>query len=247
MAKKENNMYKKIEGIIVSEYPFEESSKIINILTKDGEYNIIAKGAKKIKSPFFAVTNKFTLGIFNIQYKEKGLSKLIDADIINNYSIIKKDINKVSYVTYITELCLKVYKHESSSNIYDLYLASLNKINEGYNYEVIFNILRLKLLDYLGIMPIIDRCVVCGNTHDIVTMSSYLGGYVCKNCLRNEKVISTKSIKLIRMLYLVDISKLNKLDISKDVLKELEEFTEDYYDRYSGIYLKSKILLDTIK
>ena len=56
---------------------------------------------------------------------------------------IKKDINKVSYVTYITELCLKVYKHESSSNIYDLYLASLNKINEGYNYEVIFNILRL--------------------------------------------------------------------------------------------------------
>lgn len=40
------------------------------------------------------------------------------------------------------------------------------------------------------------------------------------------------------MLYLVDISKLNKLDISKDVLKELEEFTEDYYDRYSGIYLK---------
>ena len=247
MAKKENNMYKKIDGIIVSEYPFEESSKIINILTKDGEYNIIAKGAKKIKSPFFAVTNKFTLGIFNIQYKEKGLSKLIDADIINNYSIIKKDVNKVSYVTYITELCLKVYKHESSSNIYDLYLASLNKINEGYNYEVIFNILRLKLLDYLGIMPIIDRCVVCGNTHDIVTMSSYLGGYVCKNCLRNEKVISTKSIKLIRMLYLVDISKLNKLDISKDVLKELEEFTEDYYDRYSGIYLKSKILLDTIK
>ena len=151
MAKKENNMYKKIEGVIVSEYPFEESSKIINILTKDGEYNIIAKGAKKIKSPLFAVTNKFTLGIFNIQYKEKGLSKLIDADIINNYSTIKKDINKVSYVTYITELCLKVYKHEPSSNIYDLYLVSLNKINEGYNYEIIFNILRLKLLDYLGI------------------------------------------------------------------------------------------------
>ena len=61
-------MYKKIDGIIVSEYPFEESSKIINILTKDGEYNIIAKGAKKIKSPFFAVTNKFTLG--NIKKKD---------------------------------------------------------------------------------------------------------------------------------------------------------------------------------
>ena len=240
-------MYKKIDGIIVSEYPFEESSKIINILTKDGEYNIIAKGAKKIKSPFFAVTNKFTLGIFNIQYKEKGLSKLIDADIINNYSTIKKDINKVSYVTYITELCLKVYKHELSSNIYDLYLSSLNKINEGYNYEVIFNILRLKLLDYLGIKPVIDRCIECGNTHNIVTISSYLGGYVCRDCYRNEKIVSPKTISLIRMLYYVDISKITKLDISKEIMKEIEEFINDYYDRYSGIYLKSKTLLDYIK
>ena len=247
MAKKENNMYKKIEGVIVSEYPFEESSKIINILTKDGEYNIIAKGAKKIKSPLFAVTNKFTLGIFNIQYKEKGLSKLIDADIINNYSTIKKDINKVTYVTYITELCLKVYKHEPSSNIYDLYLVSLNKINEGYNYEIIFNILRLKLLDYLGIKPVIDKCIECGNTHNIVTISSYLGGYVCKDCYQNEKIVSPKTISLIRMLYYVDISKITKLDISKEILKEIEDFINDYYDRYSGIYLKSKTLLDYIK
>ncbi len=240
-------MYKKIEGVIVSEYPFEESSKIINILTKDGEYNIIAKGAKKIKSPLFAVTNKFTLGIFNIQYKEKGLSKLIDADIINNYSTIKKDINKVTYVTYITELCLKVYKHEPSSSIYDLYLVSLNKINEGYNYEIIFNILRLKLLDYLGIKPVIDKCIECGNTHNIVTISSYLGGYVCKECYRNEKIVSPKTISLIRMLYYVDISKITKLDISKEILKEIEDFINDYYDRYSGIYLKSKTLLDYIK
>ena len=36
MAKKENNMYKKIEGIIISEYPIEESSKIINIFTFGG-------------------------------------------------------------------------------------------------------------------------------------------------------------------------------------------------------------------
>ena len=240
-------MYKKIEGVIVSEYPFEESSKIINILTKDGEYNIIAKGAKKIKSPLFAVTNKFTLGIFNIQYKEKGLSKLIDADIINNYSTIKKDINKVSYVTYITELCLKVYKHEPSSNIYDLYLVSLNKINEGYNYEIIFNILRLKLLDYLGIKPVIDKCIECGNTHNIVTISSYLGGYVCRDCYRNEKIVSPKTISLIRMLYYVDVSKITKLEISEKIKKEIDDFTNDYYDRYSGIYLKSKILLEGIK
>ncbi len=140
----------------------------------------------------------------------------------------------------------KVYKHDGNKNIYKLYLDCLDKINDNYNPEAITIILRLKLLDYLGIMPIIDRCVVCGNTHDIVTISSYLGDMYVRIVLEMRKLYLLKSIKLIRMLYLVDISKLNKLDISKDVLKELEEFTEDYYDRYSGIYLKSKILLDIL-
>lgn len=42
-------MYKKIEGIIISEYPIEESSKIINIFTTDGIVGVVAKGAKKLK------------------------------------------------------------------------------------------------------------------------------------------------------------------------------------------------------
>lgn len=240
-------MYKKIEGIIVSEFTFEESSKIIKIFTSDGVVDVIAKGAKKIKSPFFGTTTKFTYGIFNILYKENSLSKLVDADILDDYRNIKKDIVKVSYATYITELTLQVYKHDESKNIYELYIASINKINRGFNPLIISNILKLKLLDNLGIKPVIDRCVSCGNTKDIVTVSSYLGGFVCKNCLSNEPIVDTKTISLIRGLYYVDISKISKLDISEKIIKEMDTFINDYYDRYSGIYLKSKSILDNIK
>ena len=240
-------MYKKIEGIVISEYPFEESSKIIKIFTRDGMIDVIAKGAKKLKSPFFSVTTKLSYGVFNIMYKENGLSKLLDADISNDYRNIKKDITMVGYATYITELITKVYKHESNPNIFDLYIICLNKISEGYDSIIITNILRLKMLDYLGIKPVIDRCIECGNTTDIATISSYYGGYICKNCLKGEKIVSVKTISLIRMFYYVDISKITKLDISSEIKKELDEFIDDYYDRYSGIYLKSKIFLDTVK
>lgn len=240
-------MYKKIEGIVISEYPFEESSKIIKIFTKKGIISIIAKGAKKLKSPFFSVTAKLSYGVFNITYKENGLSKLLDADILNDYRNIKKDITRTSYATYITELITKVYKHENSSNIFELYAQCLDKISSGYDPSAITSILRIKLLDYLGIKPIIDRCAECGNTKDIATISSYYGGYICKNCLKNEKIVSTKTISLIRMFYYVDISKISKLDISKEVKIEIEQFIDDYYDRYSGIYLKSKIFLEIVK
>lgn len=240
-------MHKKIEGIVISEYPFEESSKIINIFTKEGIINVIAKGAKKLKSPFFSVTSKLSYGVFNIIYKENGLSKLVDVDILNDYRNIKKDITRVSYATYITELIIKVYKHESNCLIFDLYIQALDKISDGYDPLIITDILRLKMLDCLGIKPIIDKCAQCGNTTDIATISSYYGGYICKNCLKNEKIVSTKTLNLIRGLYYVDMSKITKIEITDDVKKELDEFIDDYYDRYSGIYLKSKIFLEVVK
>ena len=239
-------MHKKIEGIVVSEYPFEDNSKIIKIFTKEGIISVIAKGAKKIKSPFFSTTGKFTLGTYNIIFKDSGLSRLVDSDILDGFMNIKKDFSKISYATYITELVLQVYKHEENKNIYELYLASMLKINEGYDPQIISNILKLKLLDNLGIKPIIDRCVTCGNKTNIITISSYLGGFVCKNCLKNEALVDTKTISLIRMLYYVDISKISKLDISDKIKKEIDTFINDYYDRYSGIYLKSSTILDNI-
>ena len=240
-------MYKKIEGVIVSELTYEESSKIIKIFTKEGIVSVIAKGAKKVKSPFFGTTGKLTYGIYNIIYKEKGLSKLVDSDILDDFRNIKKDIVKVSCATYITELTLQVYKHEENKNIYDLYIASINKINEGFDPFVLSNILKLKLLDNLGIKPVIDKCVICNSTKDIVTVSSYLGGFVCKKCLNNEPIVDIKTISLIRGLYYVDISKISKLEIPNKNKKEIDTFINDYYDRYSGIYLKSKSILDNIK
>ena len=128
--KRSDDMDKKIKGVIVSEYPFEDNSKIINIFTENGLLGVIAKGAKKVRSPFFSTTTKFNYGSFNINYKENGLSKLIDADTINSYNNIKKDIVKISYVTYITELVTKVYKHDGNKNIYKLYLFLLiNSLN----------------------------------------------------------------------------------------------------------------------
>ena len=153
----------------------------------------------------------------------------------------------MSYSLYILELASKVYKHDSSKEIYDILLASLNKIDEGYDYKIITNIFELKMLVFLGIKPVVDECVNCGSKIDIVTISSYRGGYLCKNCLQNESIVNIKTIKLLRMFYYVDINKIEKLDISENIQKELSRFIYDYYDRYSGIYIKSREFLQNLE
>ena len=45
------------------------------------------------------------------------------------------------------------------------------------------------------------------------------------------------------MFYYIDIAKIAKIDINETIKNELDLFIDDYYERYSGLYLKSKELL----
>lgn len=239
-------MIEVLEGIVISELDYKESSKIVNILCKEyGIIGVICKGCKRLKSNY--KISKLTYAKMHIKYKENNLSTLVDLDIINNFKNIKKDLIKSSYANFILELSSQVYKHDQDNNIYDLLINSLLKIEEGLSPKIITNILELKLLDNLGIRPILDYCVNCNTKSNIITISSYKGGLLCNKCLNNEKIYDNKTIKLIRMFYYVDISKLTKLDISDNIVNEIDSFIDDYYDRYSGLYLKSKQFLKNIK
>ena len=240
-------MIEKVEGIVINEKAYGETSKIINVITKEyGIIGIIAKGARTLKSEFRVSTAKLSYAYFNIIYKEGKLSTLVSADIINPFKNIIKDINKISYAVYILELSEQVVK-QTNQNIFDLMLSGLIKINEGYDPLIIMNIIELKYLDYLGVMPVLDRCSVCGSTNNIVTLSIDKGGYVCKNCHSTEKIISEKAIKLIRLFYYVDISKISKLEIGDVSKKEINDFLDMYYDRYTGLYLRSKTFLKNLE
>ncbi len=241
-------MIKKIEGIVLSEIDYKESSKIINVLTKEyGIIGLIARGTKQVKSKLSGVTSKLTYGYFHVNYKENGLSNLIEVDVIDRFKSIRKSIDLMSYSLYLLELAEKVYKHDNDETIYDMLIASLKKIDEGYDYKVITIIFELKMLDYLAIRPVIDECVNCGNKLDIVTISSYRGGYLCKNCAKGEVITNIKTVKLLRMFFYVDISKITKLEVSDNIKEELSKFIYDYYDRYSGLYLKSREFLQNLE
>lgn len=240
-------MIEKVEGIVINEKAYGETSKIINIITREyGIIGIIAKGARTLKSEFRTTTTKLSYGYFNIIYKSGKLSTLVSVDIINPLKNIIRDIEKISYSSLILELTEQVIK-QTHQNIFDIMISGILKINENYDPLVILNIIELKYLDCLGVMPILDKCSVCSSTSNIVTLSSDKGGYVCKNCRSNERILNEKTIKLIRLFYYVDISKISKLEVSDSSKKEINEFLDMYYDRYTGLYLRSKSFLKNLE
>lgn len=235
------------EGIVLSETNYSESSKILNVLTKEhGLIGIMSKGCRNMKSKLRAASRKLIYGTFHIYYKENGLSTLIGVDIINSFSNTMMDLEKISYASFILELSNQVVKQTEESEVFDLLKNSLIKIEEGLNPMAITNILELKYLDYLGVSPSIDACAHCGSNKQIITLSSDAGGYICRECYQNEPIVSEKTIKMIRMFYYVDIKNITKLDVSKEVSSEINRFLDDYYDRFTGLYLKSKDFIKKI-
>jgi DNA repair protein RecO (recombination protein O) len=69
---------------------------------------------------------------------------------------------------------------------------------------------------------------------------------LCKECRKDETIVDEKTIKLLRMFYYVEINKIEKLEVSKKITEEINYFLNAYYERYTGLYLKSKKFIEKL-
>jgi len=238
----------KVKGIVISETNYGESSKVLNVLTKEyGLIGIMSKGCRNLKSKLRSVSTKLTYGYFYINYKENTLSTLLEVDIINEFKNIKTNLSRIGYASYLIDFARQVVNENKNEKVFDILESALLKIEAGFDSAIITNIVELKYLSFLGVMPVLDRCSMCGSTYDIVTVNSDSGGYICKNCYTNEYITDEKTVKLLRMFGFVDIDRIKELNILDRNKMEIDKFLENYYLRYTGLYLKSKDFLSQIK
>lgn len=235
-------MQLKTKGIVLSETPYSETSKILNVLTEDyGLIGIISKGSRNLKNKLRGVSNKMNYCEYTINYKEKGLSTLIEGVTINSFKNIYVDMKKAMYAFYLMDLVSQTLKENNNKEIFELLESSLIKINDGLSPELISNIVEIKLLDFLGVSLELDNCVLCGNDGEFITLDLANGGVICKNCYNEGYIMNDKALHLIRLLKKINIKKLEKLEITDDdIFKEIDKFIYEYYSSYTGIYLKKK-------
>lgn len=234
-----------VDGFVLSEIPYGESSKIINVLTRDyGVIGIMCKGAKSLKNRYRVPTMKLSYSHFNIMYKENKLSTLVSADVINPFKLVKSDILLVSFLAYLTELTSQVVKQSNDiENIYDDFIKTILKLEDGLDPIVLTNILEIKYLEYLGVLFNLDECVICGSKNNIATFDADKGGYICINCLTNEIIVDKKVIKMIRMYYYVNIDSIKEIKVDDLTKNTINKYLDLYYERYTGLYLNSKDFL----
>ena len=231
-------MKETIEGIILNETNYSETSKILNILTPTHGYiSVMSKGSRTMKSKLRGISMKLVYANFTISYREKGISNLIEGSLINSFKNIMTDYHKMTYANNCINIVKNVLKENNDSNIFTILKDSLVKINDGFNPKLIYIILKTKLLNYLGVKPNFTECINCSNKN-IKTFDLQIPGAICDNCYTDTYLFLPNTLKLLNLFQNIDISKIDKLNItSNKVIEELEFFLKEYYDSYTGIYI----------
>ncbi|NHC39366.1 DNA repair protein RecO [Bacillus sp. MM2020_1] len=243
-------MLQKCEGIVIRTTDYGETNKIVTLYTREwGKVGAMARGAKKPNSRLSSITQLFTHGYFLIN-RGSGLGSMQQGETATSLRSIGEDIFLTAYASYIVELTDKCTE-EKKPNPYhfELLYQTLNYLNEGYDPDILMNIYEMKMLNVLGLNPILNQCSICGNTDGRFSFSIREGGFICHRCLDKDPYhykLSPSAVKLIRLFYYFDLSRLGNISVKAETKAELKNVITSYYEEYSGLHLKTKKFLNSM-
>ena len=239
------------EGIILKAVKYQENHKLVTILTADGLFRLLVRGALNQKSKTFAYAQELIkIGFGFVARNEQALKILTAGKIIDNYSRIKSDFHKLNDAFIIIELADQLGTHiEDGATFYRFCSDILHLINTEDPADYYTVIFKLKTLYLLGVGPNFTSCVVCGTKEDLVGFDFTAGGMKCKACRRRGDVfVEAETAVLCKFLYLTKLP-----NLTAEILGKLPDrepaltFIDRYYDNYLGYRSRAGKIIDKMK
>jgi len=243
-------LFEKCEAVVIRTIDYGETNKIVTFFTREwGKVAAMARGAKKPSSRLSAVTQPFTYGHYLIR-RSRGVGVLHQGEIIDSMRTIREDIFTAAYASYIVELTDKITEEQKRNPyLFELLLQTLQYMNEGRDLEILTCIYEVKMLSVMGIPPTLDRCAICSRTEGNFSFSVKEAGFLCHRCESADPhriPLSAAAVRLLRLFYYIDISRLGTISVKEKTKRELRTAISSYYDEYSGLSLKTKRFLSQI-
>lgn len=180
----------KTQAITLKSYNLGETDKIIVMYSRDhGIIRCVAKGVKKTGSKLGGRMQTLMANNLFVA-KGKNLDIVQQAELIDSFKELKKDISKITYAMYTAEL-IQAFGLENDLNskeIYDIFFEGLKNLCHSSNeIETMWALIRFKMLlfEQLGYAVEIGQCVKCEEKNsEHIYFSPELGGVVCAECRR---------------------------------------------------------------
>ncbi|MEA3354871.1 MAG: DNA repair protein RecO, partial [Patescibacteria group bacterium] len=120
----------KLQTIVLKRINFSEADRLITVFSKNnGKVVLIAKGVRKLTSRKKGHLELFTHVKFQVA-KTKGLGIITEAETINNFPNLRKNLNRVRIAYLLAELIDRMTAEwQEQEEVFDLLLKSFHTLN----------------------------------------------------------------------------------------------------------------------
>ncbi len=141
----------KTEAIIIKRRNFGEADRIITVFTKEyGKFSIKASGVRKITSRRSAHVEPLNYSLLNI-YKGNGFPILTEARILDDFSSLKADLDKIGLAYHLCELVDGLCpENQEQREVFNLLKSTLERFATDENMVEVIHDFEIELLSLLG-------------------------------------------------------------------------------------------------
>lgn len=179
----------KTEAIVLRVMDYSETSLIAWMFTREhGRVHVIAKGARRARSPFEGAIEPLVHGELVFYRKKRGADGLETAkefDPIDLNTGIRKDLPRLYRGVYLAELLIELSEREvASPAAFEAAVTALRELARGDSLDGALFRAELALLMEAGLAPCLESCTHCGRPADLVAagevhFSPAAGGLLC--------------------------------------------------------------------
>jgi DNA repair protein RecO (recombination protein O) len=185
------------KAILISKEVFGEADLYCVFLTERwGVISALAKSAKKSKRRYVGGLDLFCHDEIFIKGDPKERPYLIELSVLNSFTRIRDDLDKVLLAGRLTQWVKKLTLDTATPIplVYRLLgqtLALIEQESDDTRLELLGLLFKLKLLGALGLKPRVESCVHCsGPVEEESFFDLDAGGVVCIPCSRKSPVHS---------------------------------------------------------
>lgn len=177
------------EAVVLRMHAWSETSLIGTLYTRDfGKISVVAKGARRPKSPFEVALDLLSVcRVVFIAKSGDALNLLTEAKLARRFRAAEHGLLRLYCGYYVAEL-LDKFTHEgvAQPELYDLVIDTLLRLEQN-DQEVRAVVLRfeLQLLRLVGHAPRWRQCAECGcqvESSGWITYGAVAGGVLCPAC-----------------------------------------------------------------
>lgn len=224
----------KTKGLVIKEQNINEKDKLITILTQNqGIINAFVKNANSFKNKNLTSTGTMCYCDFII-YKGKDSYIIDEANMIESFLKLRKDIINLSLAQYFCELAISASC--GSAQTKDILRLLLNCIymlsNKKKDPDIIKSIVEIKLACFAGFAPNLVCCSVCNEYQsdpmyfDIKNSQIY-----CNKCykkINNAIKLTPGALAAFRHIVFSKIDKLFNFEINEKSKQTLALVSQSY-------------------